>query len=315
MSVPIKAHLIEWNHHAYQRYLYGMTIQNNERNQVILESGLIPPTAVLLKWESQLNYQMARHAVTLPLLIPNQPYYVAMKVQTVPQNSVYLRLNFYDQHDQLLQTDVIKSESGQFVYPSQAVHYTMELVNMCSQQIVYDKILLSEMPITSDDVLWVSSVMNADTSKACLTIIFEEPTAHFLGTIPTCELETLANYVMIQASAANDTFYLDEQSQQLILNYMEQSTFDTLRLVGYGPISNLAASYYAAKVEKATAYGTTAQLDEQKLEQCRQQLGLKQPIAYQLDIIYAEEPIRQIHYLIDYSHQLSNFIRDGRANG
>ena len=315
---PIKAYQINWDHQAMQRYLYGATVVMPSVDRVVLSSELIPPTAVLMQWDSLHHYQAQRQSPTLPLLQPGRRYYMACNVLTKPAQSVYWRLNFFDHYHEKIGSQLLKEETGSFDYPLNATRYTLELVNMRSQSLDYQTVLLSEQPVPAHQTVYLSDLLNEETSSDVLTVIFEEPSNRYLGSIAPTRLEAITNCIVVQAIGKWAQAYLTPVIEQQLVAHIQQLEHEyeigAIHFVGYGPISNLAASYYGRYFAKGQAWGTADALSDAQLRQLQLELGLEALPYYHLDTCYLTQVERQTALLVDYTAQLETFaeVRKGR---
>lgn len=65
----------------------------------------------------------------MPLLKKGQTYRLDAFYTTVPQDSVYLKVSFWDRYDKEVKQIIEKSHSVTFVYPKEAYYYSITLLS------------------------------------------------------------------------------------------------------------------------------------------------------------------------------------------
>lgn len=122
-------------------YLYGTTMTFLD-NQVIFENLLMASGKTLNRWESRTSYQRDRYSPDLPLLEPEKTYYISSKMTCYPQNSIFIRLDFFNRMGELLDFAVIRKQKGRFIYPKDAFTYTISLINGGGQFFIFKEIAI-----------------------------------------------------------------------------------------------------------------------------------------------------------------------------
>ena len=87
------------------------------------------PGTEIHSWTAIQNYQGSRTQPVLPLLKKGQTYRLDAFYTTVPQDSVYLKVSFWDRYDKEVKQIIEKSHSVTFVYPKEAYYYSIALLS------------------------------------------------------------------------------------------------------------------------------------------------------------------------------------------
>lgn len=134
---------IKWTKKLHDIYNYGSTITYSKDNQVIFENELFPPGTTVVKWVSNSYYQKERTLVQLPLLKRGTKYHIKSDFQSFPADSLFIRLIFFDRLGKKVGMEVFPDNGGEFVYKDEAFSYTIELVNMGLEKLIFNYLNLS----------------------------------------------------------------------------------------------------------------------------------------------------------------------------
>ncbi|BCP58275.1 accessory Sec system protein Asp3 [Streptococcus suis] len=246
--------LLYWENGAAGAYLYGSRLWR-EGKRMIFENRLMPAGVTIKSWQSQTNYQANRLQPSLPLLKRGQLYFLNIQGQIFPENSLYLKISFYDRFQQELSFTFLKDTNNQFIYPEHAFSYQIELINAGCHKFIFDSLLLS----TDDEKeLVFPQDVQFPMAERPLNVLFVENPFQDYNQINQSVIEKLGNTLYIADKSAYFHFYLSSdfvsRLQKRLLDMA--GDYSTLRFIGYGPIGNLAALYYCQMLTNSQAYVT-----------------------------------------------------------
>lgn len=248
--------IIYWND-LNRTYMYGSKVELQGKESVTFENHLLSSGEIIVSWLMQANYQAERVEPQLPLLYPNHQYHLHLISQTWPENGVYLRIVFKDIAGHVISRQIIRGTKGNFVYPDLAHEYQIELIAAGCYKLHFKHLEIEEYGLTvGDDAYLFSDILNNNGKQDVLNIVFTEPLERAQAELDYDRLLVkVTNCLVINSTLADAKFYLDTQVknklQELVKNYQ------TVNLIGYGPVTNLATWYYGNYFkDKVVVYGT-----------------------------------------------------------
>lgn len=138
---------IYWRQTDLSTFRYGSDVQF--RNNVIyFKNLLIPAGESIHRWDSKTHYQRDRKQPTLPLLFRNRHYQLHLEAEIIPEDTVYLKLEFYDRSDNLIKSEILRGKTAQFTYPNEAYSYSIQLFNASVTELAFRYIEISSIYAT-----------------------------------------------------------------------------------------------------------------------------------------------------------------------
>ncbi|KXT76156.1 accessory Sec system protein Asp3 [Streptococcus sp. DD12] len=252
---------IDWVNDTKNTYLYGSQMRFIGR-RVIFKNRLMPSGNAIKTWSSKSQFQANRILPELPLLQRGKTYYLTFQGQTKPENSLYLRIAFFDRFQKEISFEVLKEGKSDFVYPLEAYSYSIQLINAGCTEVVFDGLSLSDQA-AAEEVL-PKDVLAPSADQSHLTVLFLENARQDLQTLKERELFGLSDVLVVADEEALTHFYLDKDFNLSFQKQMQalEKTYARIRFVGYGPRGNLASLYYNYKFPGSQAYVTDDFYDE-----------------------------------------------------
>ncbi|EGP66682.1 accessory Sec system protein Asp3 [Streptococcus sp. oral taxon 056 str. F0418] len=269
MRYKEEVYSVYWDMQSAFQYLYGSSVKILDDGQVLYENQFMPSGTVIHDWHSAVNYQGARNTNQLPQLKCGHQYKICVFIETKPENSSYLKVEFLDALDETILSQIIKQDEIQTVtVPDNTHHYKIQLVSSGCHRFLFDCIDISEVETNeySVDRYWISDLLNIDEEHKSMYVCFTEPDINRTGFIKESFQKQFPNLLLVNTSYKRALLYMEIQFFEMLLQQIE-SLADTYRIsrvvfVGYGPISNIAALYYSKQFSNAYALITDDFLTE-----------------------------------------------------
>ena len=83
-----------WDMQSVSQYLYGSSVKLLADGHILYENQFMPSGTVIHEWHSQANYQALRNTSQLPELKRGEKYIFGSHLETLPENSTYLKIEF-----------------------------------------------------------------------------------------------------------------------------------------------------------------------------------------------------------------------------
>ena len=246
---------IDWVNDTKNTYLYGSQLRFIGK-RVIFKNRLMPSGNAIKTWSSRSQFQANRILPELPLLQRGETYYLSFQGQTKPENSLYLRIAFFDRFQKEISFEVLKEGKSDFVYPIEAYSYSIQLINAGCTEVVFDALSLSDQAATQDAL--PKGVLSPSEDKSQLTVLFLENARQDWLTLKERNLLGLSDVFVVADDKALMSFYLSEDFNRSLEKQLQifEKSYTSLRFVGYGPRGNLASLYYNYKFPGSQAYVT-----------------------------------------------------------
>lgn len=134
---------IYWEHNL-QTYMYGSQVSFREDGSVHFYNPLIPSGTDIQIWNLILNFQANRRQPSLPLLKRGKSYRLKAKLETVPENSVFLKIVFMNRYGEELSQVIEKSSQAEFTYPQDAYSYRVSLLSAGLREMDFHYFMIEE---------------------------------------------------------------------------------------------------------------------------------------------------------------------------
>lgn len=141
--------IIKWESSYLNSFNYGSKIAYKSNGDVFFSSPLMPAGATIKMWRSVTQFHVHRESPTLPVLNQSKHYYIQIATEQIETTSIQIRLAFFDSEDELIEEKYFQKLEGHFIYPSEAVSYTIELVNKHVQSFIFKQIFLMDYQLHS----------------------------------------------------------------------------------------------------------------------------------------------------------------------
>lgn len=173
-----KARIIDWGPIRANDFLYGTEITRlPESGSLKLENELMPSGKIIHEWSSRVNYQEAREVAQLPTLLAHQQYGLKLFAETIPAQSVMVKIQYFDHHSDLIEEAIFKDKVLYFTLPDRCVYYKISLINAGNTSLVFDHLLLfdAKEDLTELDDYYMTSVENVEAGNDTINAIIVEP--------------------------------------------------------------------------------------------------------------------------------------------
>lgn len=234
-------YIVKWPEQIEKNALVGSRVSFSNDGQIIYENRNLIPGTVIQKW----NFGIADALPKLPILNQGSVYKVVANIQTEPMNTAHLVISFYDKDSSLIDMKVIQvnNETEIFV-PESTCSYNLELVHSGFHLLQFDKIVFSDKNYGGEwySQTWISDILGADFSRGEPIVIFTEPTV----SSPNSWFQEgycVQNVIIVSSDTIEQ--YCSQAIRDHILSKLQPFKNKKIRLVGYGPISNIVALYYS----------------------------------------------------------------------
>ena len=307
-----------WDMQSVSQYLYGSSVKLLDGGYVLYENQFMPSGTVINEWHSQANYQAMRNTNQLPELKRGQNYIFGSYIETLPENSTYIKIEFKDARDEEISNQIIKQDERLSVcVPDNTHHYKIQLASSGCHRFLFEGIYIAEEGVADYTVnrYWISDLLHRDNEKNTIYVCFTEPEFNRTGFVPERVQEHFPNLVMVNSSYKSSLLYMEKEFFGILLDKIEslsrQYSFEKVAFIGYGPISNIAALFYSKQFSTSYALVTDsflAELDYHRLLE-RHRKRVNYPIFRDL-LLYRFDSTRVKEYgsLKMESQELSNFV-------
>lgn len=228
---------IRWDNLASDTYLYGSNIVFEPGGTVKFSNLLMPPGQIIRKWQSDVNYQAARHEPQLPMLEEGEEYEIRSYVRYKPEGSVKLRLKFFDRQGEKAGNVIIDKKTDEFVCPAGASAYELELINAGAKELVFHHIEIQKKTKAEKNVRVIDP-------KSRLYILVLEPTGSSYIFPHEQILARFENRVILTCEGA-DAITLNSS---VIEEVQGNIRLEHIAFVGYGARSNESAAKFANSI-------------------------------------------------------------------
>ena len=245
---------ILWDYQARNSFLFGSTLTVTAPDSIVFQNGLLPPGVEIQTWKSKIQFQANRITNTMPVLLPRKRYWLKSNI-LCPKNSVYFKLSFFNRYQECIESLILRDVISSFICPDEMSFYQISLMNNGVQTFYFSSIEIADFELKESILGYSISEIYQERPSDPLTIIFSEPIPREVVHIPEEYLKPFKNVRVISSSLNEAHLYLEEEFKEEMANLYSkaQSNGQSIIFVGYGPISNVAAAYYALQFPNAIA--------------------------------------------------------------
>lgn len=245
---------ILWDYQARNSFLFGSTLTVTAPDSIVFQNGLLPPGVEIQTWKSKIQFQANRITNTMPVLLPRKRYWLKSNI-LCPKNSVYFKLSFFNRYQECIESLILRDVISSFICPDEMSFYQISLMNNGVQTFYFSSIEIADFELKESMLGYSISEIYQERPSNPLMIIFSEPIPREVVHIPEEYLKPFKNVQVISSSLNEAHLYLEENfKEEMVKLYSQaQSNGQSIIFVGYGPISNVAAAYYALQFPNAIA--------------------------------------------------------------
>ncbi len=151
--------VIRWPLRMNNTYSFGSVI-NYQKGKIYFKNERMSPGERIHTWKSKFNYHIRDSEFSqLPLLKRGVKYQVNAKAEVVPEGSVQVQLDFFDNRDEIIDGPLTIDLDGEFVVPEEMDHYQLSLVNLNNRSLEFENLVIE--PLESEfAVATTSGYMN-----------------------------------------------------------------------------------------------------------------------------------------------------------
>ncbi|KAA9218566.1 MULTISPECIES: accessory Sec system protein Asp3 [Aerococcus] len=271
-------YIVRWGLMNDEIFSHGSQIEWQSPDRVSFKNSMVHSGIVINQWSSEKSYGLYFSSPKLPLLTSHKTYFLKFIGQVEPNNSIMFTVEFFDYYGESLQKDFIRSCDDSFTVPDNYGNYTISLVHAGCRSITFKRLIISEIlldNVMSKDTLLIEN--NHDFNH----LLFVEPG---IGSIQE-EVNKLQQIVLVKSHAnllaselLNAQLYLSKEAMSGVDSFVQSSHSKPFYFIGYGPISNLAAKYYAQRYPNSQALVTDDHLELFQYQKIAQQSSLDEGI-------------------------------------
>ncbi|MCY3077872.1 accessory Sec system protein Asp3 [Aerococcus sp. JJEM-2022b] len=278
-------YIVRWGLMNDDIFSHGSQIEWLSPDRVSFKNSMVHSGIVINKWSSEKTYGLYFSSPKLPLLTSDKTYFLKFIGQVEPNNSIMFTVEFFDYYGESLQKDFIRSCDDSFTVPDNYGNYTISLVHAGCRSINFKRLIISEVlldKVMSKDTLLIENNYNFNH------LLFVEPG---IGSIQEevnklQQIDLIKSHTNLLASELlNAQLYLSEEALSGVETFIGSSSAKLYYFIGYGPISNLAAKYYAQLYPNSQALITNDHLEHFQYQKIAQQSGLDEGIVQWLQTI------------------------------
>ena len=312
----LKNYVITWDYETGDSYLFGSNINYIAPDCVEFDNNLLPPGTDIRTWRSKMNFQWNKMGNILPILSLEKQYWIKLNVKLKENESVYIKVEFYNRFNDLLDFKIIYGVDS-FIYPKTAAYYSIILVNNGVSSFVFQNIILSTDEFIEDIPGYtISNIKNYTDDSTELTVIFSEPIPREIQIINNKYIVNYKDVIIVNSSLLDAHLYLEPDFQEYLMNTIknlkQKYEISNVRFVGYGPISNFSAVYYSHYIDDSNAKITNEWLNSDKYNNIIKKYSLKEKIGISkndnVDIDKSKLEIYLINNKIDKRYDRSNIL-------
>lgn len=252
MKISDDKYFITWDPQNIFYYLYGTDLHRLQDGRISFKNIFVPPGTTLIEWHSKKNFQATRNTSSLPCLHRNKNYKFGFTIDSFPENTTYIKIEFFDFSGEIIDNVIVKQgDEVTVTIPAKMNYYCIQLVSSGCQEVIFDNIHIYPYPsqMHSESSYTISRVFNKSYFSKTLYVCFVEPGINRVGSFDKDCLSTLENVIVVNSLDTNKMTYfrkdLSEEIQHRIDDKRNREIIRQVVFVGYGPISNLAALFYA----------------------------------------------------------------------
>ena len=278
----LKNYVITWDYETGDSYLFGSNINYIAPDCVEFDNNLLPPGTDIRTLRSKMNFQWNKMGNILPILSLEKQYWIKLNVKLKENESVYIKVEFYNRFNDLLDFKIIYGVDS-FIYPKTAAYYSIILVNNGVSSFVFQNIILSTDEFIEDIPGYtISNIKNYTDDSTELTVIFSEPIPREIQIINNKYIVNYKDVIIVNSSLLDAHLYLEPDFQEYLMNTIknlkQKYEISNVRFVGYGPISNFSAVYYSHYIDDSNAKITNEWLNSDKYNNIIKKYSLKEKI-------------------------------------
>ncbi|MBF0714049.1 accessory Sec system protein Asp3 [Gemella sp. GH3] len=304
------SNIIYWDNFSINSYLFGSIIKFKSKDFVHFKNLRMPSGKDMNEWLSKTNHQSHRYPPQLPMLKKGHLYKIYVNAETVPENSIYLRIIFYDRYEKIISETVIRSNEDIFVYPNDAYSYKIQVMNAGCSELKFHYIELTEQIESFDkNSFIVSDILNKDINSADLNVIFMEPNQNKFVEVNKELFKNYSNIVMVTSKIYNAHIYCYKFLFDEIASIFENNNFKNINFYGNGTFSDIAAVQYKLLTENSKAYIMNYCQDYEKYKKILDNSYIAGKLYYK---DYSNSQISEDRSIYVYNYELEdeNFIFD-----
>ncbi|MBF0787141.1 MULTISPECIES: accessory Sec system protein Asp3 [unclassified Streptococcus] len=134
--------VIRWQEvYSGSAYLYGSSLDFSGES-VLFQNPRLASGKPIVRFLSKTNYQGNRRSPDLPLLIPNQTYFLERSITTEPAGRMFAQIDFFNRQNEKISFEVLRQGIEQFVCPPDTFSYTISIFSAGCTQLCFKEMRL-----------------------------------------------------------------------------------------------------------------------------------------------------------------------------
>ncbi len=253
---------VGWDHQGCRAYLYGSKLELFPDGWVSLENALVPAGAVLMTWDSKLNYQVSRMEPVLPVLQEKKEYIFRGVYSTPKPGTLLFRINYFNRQQEPIGEKIIRDNLEAFELPEGAFSYSVQMLQAGTDSFSFHHIEIFKR----EQKLYELQNVQAETDQ--LNLVLLEPCGN-CSLLPAKKvLRKLPNLIVVPHLFTAEPEW---QEQVMQIAGAETTKRNRARFWGYGPVSasvakKAAKTWSFGEAEAVTDYERHEKKDEHSPE-------------------------------------------------
>jgi accessory Sec system protein Asp3 len=136
--------VLQWGKDFADNYNYGAQIELLENRFISYVQPLMSPGATIKKWFSMISSTNPKNSPMLPLLKNGKSYNFHLHLDAVAASTWQVKIEYFDRFGNILDSKYYNELNGTFTYPTIAVSYTIELINIKEEDFVFKYLVLTD---------------------------------------------------------------------------------------------------------------------------------------------------------------------------
>ncbi|PWF99708.1 accessory Sec system protein Asp3 [Levilactobacillus bambusae] len=142
--------ILTWPRELNMTNNFGAIVDYRLSGQVDYSAPMLPPGLALHSWESKPFFPANRQSPSLPILRHNQQYHFQFIGSVTPHDGIYFQITYTDHLGDRESVDTFKGVEGNFTLPKKAADYTIGLMNIDHEKLVFQGLVINAVEPAND---------------------------------------------------------------------------------------------------------------------------------------------------------------------
>ncbi|MGT2965245.1 accessory Sec system protein Asp3 [Streptococcus acidominimus] len=134
--------VIRWREvYSGSAYLYGSSLDFSDES-VLFQNPRLASGKPIVSFLSRTNYQGNRRSPDLPVLTPNQTYFLERDILAEPAGRLFVQIDFFNRQNEKISFEVLRQGVEQFTCPADTFSYKISILSAGCTQIRFKEMRL-----------------------------------------------------------------------------------------------------------------------------------------------------------------------------